>query len=187
VGFNELRFDDTKGKEEVFLHAERDLDIRVKSEKHLTVGGDFHISVGFEDQDAELHGSVAEDVYKDKQTHVGEEFVIYADQAHILSVGKNGQYIQAIDGEAGKCVTVVQQRYSLNSTGSVVIEGIEEICLTCGASFIKLTPAAIFITGPLVNINSGGASSSADVLTYQPPSQATVADDSKSGQKSSRS
>ena len=30
-GFNELRFDDTKDKQEVFLHAERDLDMRVKN------------------------------------------------------------------------------------------------------------------------------------------------------------
>ncbi|MGA8658071.1 MAG: type VI secretion system tip protein TssI/VgrG [Chthoniobacterales bacterium] len=187
VGFNEIRFDDTKGKEQMFLHAEKNLDVRVKGEKHLTIGGDLHISVGFEDKDGGLHGAVVEDVYKDKQTHVGEEFVIYADQSHILSVGKNGQFIQVIDGEEGKCSTVVQQRFSLKTTGEVVIEALEEICLTCGPSFIKLTPAGIFVTGPLVNINSGGASSPADDLVYQPPSvQATLADDSKSGQKSAR-
>src|SRR5205807_1970189 len=28
-GFNEWRFDDTKGKEQLFLHAERDMDVRV--------------------------------------------------------------------------------------------------------------------------------------------------------------
>ena len=32
VGFNEWRFDDTKGKEQVFIHAEKDMDVRVKND-----------------------------------------------------------------------------------------------------------------------------------------------------------
>lgn len=39
-GFNELRFEDQKGVEEVFLHAERDLNAVIKNNKTTTVGGD---------------------------------------------------------------------------------------------------------------------------------------------------
>ncbi len=29
-GFNEIRFEDEKGKEQIFIHAERDMDMRIK-------------------------------------------------------------------------------------------------------------------------------------------------------------
>ncbi|MEJ7731858.1 MAG: type VI secretion system tip protein TssI/VgrG [Polyangiaceae bacterium] len=45
-GFNELRFTDLKGKEEVFLHAERDLNETVKASHSTGVGGDQSNSVG---------------------------------------------------------------------------------------------------------------------------------------------
>ena len=47
-GFNELRFDDTKGKEQVFLHAERNMDARVKNESMESVGSNRHLTVGGE-------------------------------------------------------------------------------------------------------------------------------------------
>jgi type VI secretion system secreted protein VgrG len=37
--FNELRFEDLKGKEQVFFHAERDMDERVKAESREWIGG----------------------------------------------------------------------------------------------------------------------------------------------------
>ncbi len=39
-GFNELRFDDTKDKEQVFVHAEKNMDTRVKSDSMESVGSD---------------------------------------------------------------------------------------------------------------------------------------------------
>jgi len=43
--FNELRFEDLKGKEQVFIHAERDLDERVKAESREWVGANRHLIV----------------------------------------------------------------------------------------------------------------------------------------------
>ena len=45
-GYNELRFDDYKGKEEIYLHAEKDLDLRVKNCAHKTIGSDVHCTIG---------------------------------------------------------------------------------------------------------------------------------------------
>ncbi len=45
-GFNELRFEDQKGVEEVFIHAERDLNTVVKRSKSLTVGASETDTVG---------------------------------------------------------------------------------------------------------------------------------------------
>lgn len=46
VGYNELRFDDTKDKQQVFLHAERDEDIRVKNDCREFIGANRHMIVG---------------------------------------------------------------------------------------------------------------------------------------------
>jgi type VI secretion system secreted protein VgrG len=44
-GFNELRFEDKKGSEQVFIHAEKQLDIRVKADRYETIGNDRHLVV----------------------------------------------------------------------------------------------------------------------------------------------
>jgi type VI secretion system secreted protein VgrG len=43
--YNEFRFEDLKGKEQVFVHAERDKDERVKAESREVVGGNRHLIV----------------------------------------------------------------------------------------------------------------------------------------------
>ena len=48
-GFNEWRFDDTKGKEQIFIHAQGNMDERVCGSSMVSVGGSRHLSVGSED------------------------------------------------------------------------------------------------------------------------------------------
>src|SRR5262249_21537948 len=84
-GFNELRFDDTKDAQQVFIHAERNMDTRVKKDslenvvenKHLIVGKDQkekikgnveHLVVG--DQDAVTQGTSKELIEGDSHEHV---------------------------------------------------------------------------------------------------------------------
>ncbi len=47
-GYNELRFDDTKDKQQIFLHAERNMDVRVKNERMENVINHTHLIVGSE-------------------------------------------------------------------------------------------------------------------------------------------
>ena len=44
-GFNELRFEDAQGSEQVFLHAERNQDIRVKKDQFTHIGGESHETI----------------------------------------------------------------------------------------------------------------------------------------------
>jgi type VI secretion system secreted protein VgrG len=69
VGFNEWRFDDTRGKEEVFVHAERNLDVRVKHDSQERVLHDRHLIVGQQGIGAK-EGNQREMVYQDKHLHV---------------------------------------------------------------------------------------------------------------------
>src|SRR4029079_5176168 len=65
VGFNEWRFDDTKGKEQVFIHAERNMDTHVKNDSMELVLHDRHLIVGTE-KDGKKSGDQLEKVFQDK-------------------------------------------------------------------------------------------------------------------------
>jgi type VI secretion system secreted protein VgrG len=66
-GFNEIRFEDKKGSEQVFMHAEKDQDIRVKNDTKEWIGNDRHLVV---------KANQKELVEKDKHSHVkGEQLV----------------------------------------------------------------------------------------------------------------
>src|SRR5438132_3457500 len=54
-GFNEFRVEDKKGKEQIFIHAERNKDIRIKHDRHETVGHNSHFRV-YHDQLEEVDG-----------------------------------------------------------------------------------------------------------------------------------
>jgi type VI secretion system secreted protein VgrG len=65
VGYNEWRFDDTKGKEQVFIHAEKDHDLRVKNDRRELILHDTHLIVGAE-RDGKKVGDQRELVFKDR-------------------------------------------------------------------------------------------------------------------------
>ncbi|MGI6415085.1 MAG: type VI secretion system Vgr family protein [Thermoguttaceae bacterium] len=68
-GYNELRFEDKDGQEQIFLHAQRNLDTRVQADSMENVGGDRHLIVGGE-KDGSKSGDQYEMVYRDKHLKV---------------------------------------------------------------------------------------------------------------------
>ena len=64
-GFNELRFDDSKDKEQVFIHAEKDLDVRVKNDLRERILNDRHLVIGGE-QNGSKRGDYKEKVFRDR-------------------------------------------------------------------------------------------------------------------------
>src|SRR3546814_4147279 len=45
-GFNELRFEDKAGSEEIFMHAQKDLQTRVQKNASATIGANKQLTVG---------------------------------------------------------------------------------------------------------------------------------------------
>lgn len=68
-GYNEIRFDDTKDKEEVFLHAERNLEMTTKNDSLARTYGNRHQIIGNE-KDGNKSGDQREMVYKDKHVKI---------------------------------------------------------------------------------------------------------------------
>lgn len=92
-GFNEIRFDDTKGKEQVFLHAEHNMDQRVENDSREIIHHDRHQIIGHS-REGEKHGDQREEVFKDKHITIHKD--------HKEHIGGNmEQLIGGIDGGPG--------------------------------------------------------------------------------------
>ncbi len=89
VGFNEWRFDDAKGAEQVFLHAERNMDVRVKNDAMESVLHDKHLTVGGT-KDGKKFGDYLQRVFKDKHEAVDGALQARWGDAKILVGGGDG-------------------------------------------------------------------------------------------------
>jgi type VI secretion system secreted protein VgrG len=86
-GFNEWRFDDTKDKQQIFMHAERDMDVRVKHDNRERIIHDRHLIVGWE-KDGKKEGDQREMVYQDKHLDIKRDHVEKIEGNMQLTVGK---------------------------------------------------------------------------------------------------
>ena len=156
-GFNEIRIEDKKGEEQIFVHAEKNQDIRVKADTYEWIGNDRHLVVKkdqFEHVENNRHEKVdadhKEEIGKDRHLKVKGKEAKGVDGSCSLTVG--GDVVEKFGANHKEEVT---QTLAIKAL-SAKIEASTGIELKCGGSSIVLTPAAIFIMGgPLVNINSG--------------------------------
>jgi len=161
-GTNEIRFEDLKDSEQLFIQAQKQMDLRVKADHFHTVGANYHVHVGADDD-----GSMHELIHKDKHVHIKNNLntLTDVDESHEIkgkaSIKVTGTQSTDVGGD-------VVDKYGMNHKHevtmtyaakalSIKLEASTGIELKCGGSSIVLTPAAIFVVGgPLVNINSGG-------------------------------
>jgi type VI secretion system secreted protein VgrG len=81
VGYNELRFEDRKGSEQIFMHAERNHDVHVKNDSFENILHDRHQTIGAEGKNGKV-GDQNEMVFRDKnlkvhrnsQDHIGGDW-----------------------------------------------------------------------------------------------------------------
>ncbi|WP_419807510.1 type VI secretion system Vgr family protein [Sphingomonas sp.] len=86
-GFSELRFDDTAGKEQVFLRSQATLDVQVLGTSNESVGGDHNTSIGWE-KDGRRGGDHRQLVHQDQHLTVQrDQFEHVGGNAQLL-VGK---------------------------------------------------------------------------------------------------
>lgn len=104
-GFNEWRFDDNKGKEQIFIHAQRNLDITVKNDALERVFANSHSIVGME-KDGAKSGDRYEMVYQDQHGNIKRNLIEKVEGNLQLTVGKgNAQDGGNIDIVVEKNVT----------------------------------------------------------------------------------
>jgi type VI secretion system secreted protein VgrG len=85
-GFNEFRFDDTKDKEQIFLHAERNLEFTTKNDSLVHTYNNRHQIIG-QEKDGSKTGDQREMVYHDKHLKVCHDHVEQVGNSMQLLVG----------------------------------------------------------------------------------------------------
>jgi len=145
-GFNEIRFEDKKGSEQIFIHGEKNLDIRIKNDRFETIDHDRHLHVvnkKFEHVENNRHETVdadhVEQIGKDRHLKVKGKEAKAVDQT--LSLTVKGDVAEVFKSNHSEQTT---KDYYLKAQ-NVVIEAMKNITLTVGGSYIAIEPASIEI------------------------------------------
>lgn len=186
-GYNEFRFEDKKGSEQIFIHGEKDWDRRIKNDVREWTGNDQHLIVV---------GDHLEKVDGSHNLTIAGDQKIKIDGGHHLKVGGDenidvgGTQTVKITGDQGISVTGA---HSTEATGAmylkgmnVVVEGAMQLSLKVGGSFVDISTAGVSISGPTVLINSGGAAGSGSAVGPcgpTAPDAPAEADNDKPGKK----
>ena len=141
-GYNELRFEDKKDSEQVFLHAQKDLDVIVEKDRRELVKKDRHLMV---------KGNKVEAIDGEHHVKVGS--------SRVAEVG-------------GSVSEKASQEIYLNAGTKVVIEAGMEITLKGSGGFVKIDPMGVTIQGTLVQINGGGSAGSGSAKSVKTPDEA---------------
>jgi len=124
--FNEFRFEDKKGAEQVFIHAERNMDTEVEANDSQWVGANRSIQVD---------GVHNESIKKDMTV-----MVLEGNQSNTV---KTGEQENIVKGDI-----VVESQ-----SGQYVLTAATSITLKVGSSSIVMTPDDITIVSPQIHLN----------------------------------
>lgn len=135
ANFNEIRFEDKKGNEELYVHAERNLTGIVEAEESRSVGA-----------------SRTTTIYKNDTETVktGDHSLTVSQGNREATISMGNDKLTVSLGDVTHEVPVGTHKVDAMM---VEVDGTVMITLKCGASSIQMTPASITITAPLVKIN----------------------------------
>lgn len=108
-GFNEIFFEDKKDNERVFMHAQKDMDVRVRNDSKERIFGNRDQIIGWE-KDGQKGGSQRERVWEDKELNVKRNQIEHIEGNMQLMVG-NGE------ADAGGEVDIVMEKKAAISIG----------------------------------------------------------------------
>ncbi|MCG2595105.1 type VI secretion system tip protein VgrG [Ramlibacter sp. XY19] len=165
--FNELRFEDKMGSEEVYLHAEKDQTLYTRKKRTEFVGDESHLNVK-----KDLVEKLEADVHRDVQ---GDEMVKLGGGFHVKTAsGWEGKIGSKFAVDAG-------QEIHLKAGATLVLEAGSRLSLKVGGNFIDINPGGVFIKGTMVMVNSGGSAGSGSGASPKAPKNAEAAHDSEGG------
>ncbi|MEQ9851582.1 type VI secretion system tip protein TssI/VgrG [Pectobacterium aroidearum] len=142
-GFNELRFEDQAGQEEIYLHGQKDLKALVENDVVWHIKHDAHTEIDNE-RVTRVKANDHLTVENEKRDHVKGDLSLTVDASMHQKLG------QALLVEAGEEVHV-------KAGAKVVLEAGAELTLKVGGSFVKIDPSGVTLVGPGIKMNSGGS------------------------------
>jgi type VI secretion system secreted protein VgrG len=161
--FNEIRFEDEKGVEQLFVHAEFDMDERVKHDYRAIVQRNRHRIV---------EGSEYVEVKGSRHNTIGAEQREDVSASKHLKVGQNLQEKVGMNWALDSGMEI-----HLKAGMKVVIEAGVQLHLKVGGNHIDISPAGVTIQGTLVRINSGPSPGQGSGANPEKPEKPDTADD----------
>ena len=182
---NELRFEDKSGSEQVYLHAEKDMDVSIEHDRRISVGNNDSLIVQNNQSEQigsnfnrQIKSNAVEQIGSNSDLSVGSNLTEQVGGNHSLNIGSN-QSVQV--GSAYSMVA--NNTVYINGGMSVVIEAGMELSLIASGNFITIGPAGVAISGTMVLINSGGAPGSGTAGTISSPATPAAPDTADDGSK----
>ncbi|MCX2890159.1 type VI secretion system tip protein TssI/VgrG [Pseudomonas sp. DCB_BI] len=169
-GFNELRFEDELGQEEVFIHAQKDQNIVVRHDETTQIGNDRKEQVN-NDVSTLIGHDRTETVANDERVSIGHDAALEIGRNQSIKIAKDrietignhrhdqitanhhtsigGNLEQQVEGdaelEARGAIRRRSRRYELHTAEAVIIQG-------PGGS-IQIDETGITLDGPTIRIN----------------------------------
>ncbi len=158
---NGIRFNDKEGEEEVLYAAEKDQKDFIRNDQDISVGNDQHKKI-FKNQYEQIFENQHRTVGMGRFTEIqgDDHLTIGGDQnekvSGTVSLTTDADLQQKVSGS----FAVGAGDIHLNGGQNVVIEAGSNLTLKVGGSFVVISAGGVDISGPMVNINSGGAAGS---------------------------
>ncbi|AQS37233.1 Rhs element Vgr protein [Shewanella psychrophila] len=145
-GSNELRFEDEADKEEIYLHAQKDMNTLVENDQSTNIKHDAHLDIENE-RFTRIKANDHLTVEGERRTVVKQD----------VSLNIDGSLQQKV---AKKSILEAGTEVHLKAGTKIIIEAGAEITLKAGGSFLKIDPAGVHLVGAAINLNSGGSAGS---------------------------
>ncbi|WP_323754739.1 type VI secretion system Vgr family protein, partial [Marinobacter sp.] len=142
-GSNELRFEDEAGEEQIYVHAQKDLDLLTENNRTEVIKNDSHLTV---ENNQFNHVKATDNCTTDGETRLS----VGTDCSQTVGGTFHQKAARTMASEAG---TEVHHK----AGAKVVLDAGAELTISGGGSFIKLDPSGVTLSGPGIKINSGGA------------------------------
>ncbi|MFL6564271.1 MAG: type VI secretion system Vgr family protein [Burkholderiales bacterium] len=168
---NELRFEDKKGAEEIFIQAQKDKTVRIKEVRKEWIGKDSHLYIE--------KGSVYEEL-KEGDHHItldsGDRNEKLKDGSLSLDISEN------LFGKMTKLAYDAKNEIHLKAGTILVLESDTKISMKVGGNFINIDSSGVTIQGTLTKINSGGSAGSGSGASPAEPELPEKAGETKGGE-----
>ncbi|HEV2331444.1 MAG TPA: type VI secretion system tip protein TssI/VgrG [Verrucomicrobiae bacterium] len=156
-GSNEIRFEDKKGSEEIFVHAQKDQNIKVENDETTNIGNDRTETVG-KDETITINGSRTETVAKDESITIngGRTETVAKDEDITINGGRteNVAKDESITISGGRTEDVAKDENITIGGARTESVGKDESVSVSGGRTVNITKADSLTVGSDLTINA---------------------------------
>ena len=155
ANFNEIRFEDKKGQEQLYIHAEKNEDIVVENNKTENVGNNEDIKIGNDRTETVGHDQSITVQNNDKlMVAMNQDITIGVKQSETIGTERTTTIgtTDTLNVGVGR-TTTIGATDSLSVGGAINTTSGGVITITAGAAITITSSAAIAITAPVITLN----------------------------------